>query len=135
AVREQRGEAVRRQGCTLGAVALYRSAAVDRSRLFGSLAGFVAADAALSAAHAVFRRGEGLAGEIRHTRIRSEEGRCAVIRQGVQEGRWFLDGSTGEKADARYHRLRCIGPSDWASAVRDAEAPRRGGIAQHAARF
>ena len=47
ALRQQRGEAVRRQGRALGAVALHRPAAVDRGRLSRCLAGVVAADAAL----------------------------------------------------------------------------------------
>ena len=48
----------------------------------------------LSAAAAVFRRGEGPAGEIRHAGVRSEEGRRAAVGQGLQEGWPAVSGPT-----------------------------------------
>ena len=134
-VRQQRGEAVRRQGRALGAVLLHRSAATDRCRLSRRLAGVVAADAALPAVAAVLRCGEGPAGEIRHAGVRSEEGRRAAVGQGVQEGRRRLDRCAGQEAHPGHHRLRRRRVGDRAGAVGDAEAPRRRCVDEPAAGF
>ncbi len=126
AVRQQRGEAVRRQGRALGAVLLHRSAATDRCRLSWCIAGFVAADAGLSATAAVFRCGEGPAGEIRHAGIRSKEGRCAAVGQGLQEGlQRLLDRPAGQASDGGHHRLRRRRSGHRPGIVGDAEAARR----------
>ena len=91
---------------------------------------------AVSAAAAVFRRGEGPAGEIRHAGVRSEEGRRAAVGQGIQEGfRRRLGRRAGQEADAGHHRFRRVGTGDRAGAVGNAEAPRRRDVDEHAARL
>ena len=66
ALRQQRAPAVWRQGCTLGFELLHRPSATDRGRLSRRQHAFEIAVAALSTAIALFRYGQGSAGEVRH---------------------------------------------------------------------
>ena len=82
---------------------------IDRQQLIevgylGASTGVVAADAALQAAAAVFRCGEGPAGEIQHAGIRSEEGRRAAAGKGFKK-----DGGIWDDPDGKPLTLDIIG--------------------------
>ena len=118
ALRQQRGQAVRRQGRALGGQPLHRSPADHRGRLSRRRDGLDAADAALQAAAAVFRRGEGPAREIQHHRVQPEEGRRAAGGQGVQEARRHVGDAGRQAVHARHHRLWRLRSGDRARCCR-----------------
>ena len=96
----------------------------------------VAADAALSAAAALFRCGEGPAGEIRHAGIRPEKGRRAAVGARASRRR----AACGPTPDGKPLTLDIIGfgavgAGDRAGAVGDAAAPRGRGEHEPAARL
>ena len=126
ALRQQRASALRRQGCALGVELLHRPPATDRGRLSRRQQPLEIADAALPAVAALFRRGQGPAGQVRHQRIRAQEGRRLLAAKGFKkDGDGFWTDAEGKRLGRQHHRLRRVGAGDRPGAGRDAQAPRR----------
>ena len=123
---QQRCGAVRRQGRALGAEPLHRPRPGGRGRVPRRVAGIGAADAALQAAAALFRRGEGPA-DRSTTRWNSipKKGDALLRAKGFkkQGGKWV---GAGREAPGRAdHQHRHVRGGPRTSGVGDAEAPRR----------